>query len=97
MQRTFTKRLRGYQDLSYDERLKRLNLDTLELWKTKSDLQNNLQYFCHCRSKYTRLFLTWPLLVQGDIHSNFTNILAVAQFDHPSLVKELLTLGIGSL
>jgi len=38
VQRRFTKRRRGYQDLSYEERLKRLNLHTLELRRIKSDL-----------------------------------------------------------
>jgi len=38
VQRKFTKRLHGYRDLSYDERLKRLNLDSLELRRIKADL-----------------------------------------------------------
>ena len=38
VQGRFTKWLRGYQDLSYDERLKQHNLDTLELRRIKSDL-----------------------------------------------------------
>ena len=37
VQRRFTKRLRGYRN-SYVERLKLLNLDTLEVWRIKFDL-----------------------------------------------------------
>jgi len=38
VQRRFTKRLRGYRDLPYVERLKRLNLEMLETRRIKSDL-----------------------------------------------------------
>jgi len=38
VQRRFTKRLRGYLDLSYHDRLNKLNLETLELRRVKSDL-----------------------------------------------------------
>jgi len=38
VQRRFTKRLCGYWDLPYVERLKRLNLETLETRRIKSDL-----------------------------------------------------------
>jgi len=38
IQRRFTNRLRVYRDLPYVERLKRLNLETLETCRIKSDL-----------------------------------------------------------
>jgi len=38
IQRKFTKRLRGLENLSYNERLKRLKADTLELRRVKADL-----------------------------------------------------------
>ena len=38
VQRRFTKRLRGYRDLPYVERLKRLNLEMLETRRIKSYL-----------------------------------------------------------
>ena len=38
VQRRFTKRLRGYRDLPYHEHLNKLNLETLELRRVKSDL-----------------------------------------------------------
>ena len=57
LQRRFTKQLRSYQDLSCDECLKRLNVDTLELRRIKSNLVLCYKIiFWRCRSKYTRLF-----------------------------------------
>ena len=38
VQRRFTKRLRGYRDLPYHERLNKLNSKTLDLRRVKSDL-----------------------------------------------------------
>jgi len=38
VQRRFTKRLRGYRNISYAERLRLLNLDTLEVLRLKFDL-----------------------------------------------------------
>jgi len=38
VQRRFTKRLRGYGNISYAERLRLLNLDTLEVRRLKFDL-----------------------------------------------------------
>ena len=44
VQRRFTKRLRGYRNISYAERLRLLNLDTLEARRLKFDL-----IYCYTR------------------------------------------------
>ena len=56
VQGRFTKRLRGYRDLSYDECLKRLNLDTLELRRIKLDLALCYKIIVGIVGLHTRLF-----------------------------------------
>jgi len=65
VQRRFTKRLRGYRDLSYHDRLNKLNLETLELRRVKSDLVLCYKIIFDIVHLNKHDFLIYPLPLPG--------------------------------
>ena len=78
VQRRFTKRLRGYRIISYAERLRLLNLDTLKARRLKFDL-----IYCYkivfglVRVNCDNFFVIWLHLAPDVTRSNCTKVLVV--------------------
>jgi len=95
VQRRFTKRLRGYRDLSYHDRLNKLNLETFELRRVKSDLLLCYKIIFDIVHLNKHDFFDISTTTTRGHRCKIYKRLTVALSDRISFVKELSTSGIG--
>ena len=82
VQRRFTKRLPGLRNMSYDKRLKFLNVPSLELRRLHADL-----FWCYkvvfglAKVQSDVCFFMNPCMSRAATNTNYTNVIVMSTYD----------------